>query len=482
MIEINDYTELAFLRFLEKRKIENFELDNIETLIEEYLKINCQYWDLKFFIKLFQDYTIRKQPQETDNIGELFSQFCRNSRSIIYIMPESINKKPSLQQFLFEFFKFMKRRREYNDLNAFLKRKAIESYDNNSGLDSWFEEVINRNGETLINLFNEFISKPLFYNQYIDFVRWQNRKKKMYPPITRGDELKSLFSFQGFGFSFEERRQKLRLLVHNGSKIQGSPSKLLVYNEQFGDRTVQDDSFLYIDFLRFLELQNININKNLTYSVLLDYIEEYCKEFGNKKRTKLVKFAKSISKKDSFFISMLSSLFKERGLKFSLDRVNVPLVHGLILFPEYRGISSFLKKYWKDIHFMTGDIMDIYYTLDDFKNDGNGFERLSNMPNIMVENDDLPILLVWQKFGGEFKSINLDGLEDIEIFKVIKFFRDGIRKKIEFNQCVEETREKVKQLIEEKRQRTKTEVKIENSQIGSVGDNAISINNFERIN
>ncbi|MDZ4418788.1 hypothetical protein [Bacillus cereus] len=487
MIEINDYSELAFLRFLEKKEIENFELGNVERLIEEYLELNCQNWDLKFFIKLFQDFTVRNEAQEAENIGELFSQFCKSSRSLIFILPESISKKPHLQQFLSEFSKFVKRREEYNDLNVFFKTKAIESYESNKGLDWWFEKVINKYGDTLINLFNEFLSNPFLYNQYADFIRWKNKKKKGIPIVTRGDYLKSLFSFEGFGFSFEERRQKLGFLIHNGNSVQGGVSNLICTKQSNG-RLVEGYSYLYIDFLHYLESRGINFNKSITHSVLLNYIEKYCEEYGKNKRSTLVRFAKSISKKDTVFKDIISSIFKKRGLtekrgsEFSWDRVTVPKAHGLILFPDFRNVSLFLKTYWKEIHHMTGDFMDIYYTLEDFQYNRSGYERLNNMPNLQIENDDLPILLVWQKFSGEIKHINLDGLEDKEIFNVIKFFRDGIRDKIEFHQCVGETREKVNQLIQEKRQRGKTENKFVECQIGSVGDNATSNNHFERNN
>jgi len=485
VIELNDYSEISFLRFLEKYRFENIQEENLKNLIEEYLALNCENWDLRFFLKLFQDFTILEGSQESEYIGDLFSRFCEETSSMSYIFQESINKKPRLQSFLSQFVNFLKKNKKFDNINFFIKKKAKESFENNSGLEWWFEEIIKEQGNNLTYLFNKFLNEPRFYNDYYDFINWKNRKKEYYTTFLKFNEVKRDV------FTFEERRRKLEYTFYNND-YDTEVCKSMVYDDM---KLNKDYSYLYIDFLKYLGNKNLNVHKNITHSVLLNYIEQYCDEYGRDQRSVLRKFARNITKKDNVFIGTLSKLFKMtdssiyRGSKFTLERVNIPLAHGIILFPSYKNISSFLKAYWEDIHHMTGDFIDIYYTLDDFRYNGSGFESLRNMQNLQVESDDLPILIVWENFYSKTNQINLDGLEDIEIFKVIKFFRDCIKENIEFYQCVNETRKEVNKLIQKKKQITKIEINMgselvmskyefNNSQIGAVGDYAKSESSF----
>ena len=99
MIKVNDYEEIAFIRFV--TKLEEAGSHQIEGLdiIEEYLLANCKKWDLKFFMKLFQDFLLRYENQNLA-IEKVFSEFCYSSNSLECISPESLDKKPVLNKFL----------------------------------------------------------------------------------------------------------------------------------------------------------------------------------------------------------------------------------------------------------------------------------------------------------------------------------------------------------------------------------------------
>jgi hypothetical protein len=464
MIRINDYAEISFLRFVEGRMdVDSLCPDNIGSLIEEYLVLNCKQWNLKFFMKLFQDFLISRNEVVVGEQVDLLSEFCFSSKSLTFIAPDSISKRPYLHPFLAQFITLLKRDEEYTEIDYLFKSTALESYEMNQGLDWWFESVTQQFKHKLIELFNEYSSNTLYHDLYYDFIVWKEKKyKKTFSRMTNVDIS---------AFSFEERRTQLGFLVRSGMRSVGGIPQFL-YSKDNSGIVEEDKDFSYIDFLHYLESRNINVNKSITHTVMMKYIDQYCQEFGQNNKSRLTKFAKSINEKDNLFKYMLSLLFKRRGREFSLERMNVPKVHGIILFPKHKHLSRFLEEYWEDIHHLTEDVMDIYYTENDFKSDVSGHKRLNSMPNIKIEDIVLPALLVWQKFGEEIVSINLEGLEYGDIYSVINFFKNCVEKGNGFQQCIEEVENKIRYTIEGKVNK-QVEINIQDSQIGVVGDNNI---------
>ncbi|PEK17832.1 hypothetical protein [Bacillus wiedmannii] len=460
MIRVNDYAEVAFIRFVTKLEETSFCRIEERNVIEEYLLANCKKWDLKFFVKLFQDFLLKNEnPNRT--MEKIFHEFCYSSDSLIYISPESLDKRPVLNKFLQEFVNSCKNKKGYKEINSFFIDTAIESYKNNTGLDYWFCRIIEKYGHLLHAYFSEFINNTFYYHYYYDFSKWRSKNSLHSNHFTDINNIDS--------FSFKERRKRLSFIAINSNSFDQNTSVLrdMVYNEQCMKQI--DFDFQYIDFLHYLEKKNININKSLTYPILMKYVDLYCAETGERPQ-KLVKFAKNINKKDNVFKRIVSKMnVRKQGSKFDLERVNIIKAHGLLLFPQHENLAMFLKMYWEDIHYMTGNIMDIYYTEEDFKSNVSGYQRLNKLFSFQNADIILPALFVWEKFGGEIKSINLTKLTHNEIYRVIEEFKINMAKNMEFNKCVENTRSQIKDIIA-KKEDNKMEISIQDSKIMSIGD------------
>ncbi|WP_243821167.1 hypothetical protein [Bacillus thuringiensis] len=460
MIKVNDYEEIAFIRFV--TKLEEAGSHQIEGLdiIEEYLLANCKKWDLKFFMKLFQDFLLRYENQNLA-IEKVFSEFCYSSNSLECISPESLDKKPVLNKFLQGYINILKNERNYKNINLFFTNMAIEAYKGNKGLDYWFYRVVERYGKLLSELFAKYSNNTLYYHYYYDFTKWRSKKSLQLRFSIEINDVKS--------FSFEERRKRMKSVYINSNRFEQKIGVVhdIVYNSNY--MTPIDYDYQYIDFLHYLEKKNININKSLTYPILMKYVDLYTAETDERPQN-LIKFINSITRKDKVFKRILSLIHrKEKGREFDLERVNTIKSHGLLLFPHHENLSMFLKRYWEDIHYMTGNIMDIYYTEEDFKYNVSGYQRLNKLFSFQNTDITLPALFVWEKFGEQVEFISLTKLTHNEIYRVIEHFKINVAKNLQFNICVENTRNKVKDIISEKEE-TKMEINLKNSQVMSIGD------------
>ncbi|MEH7464131.1 hypothetical protein V7166_19205, partial [Bacillus thuringiensis] len=457
MIRVNDYAEISFIRFVAKLEAENFRRIEDLDLVEEYLLANCKKWDLKFFVKLFQDFLVRSNNKDK-TMEQSFCEFCYSSETLLYVPPESLDKRPVLNKFLQEFINTLKNKEDYKKINTFFINTAIEAYKNNKGLDYWFYKVIEKYGHILNVFFAEFVNNTLYYHYYYDFSKWRNKKSLHLKSVTNITDIDL--------FSFEERRKRLSSVVLRSNEFYQNTGVLhdMIYNEHCLKQI--DLNFQYVDFLHYLEKENININinKSLTYPILMKYVDLYCAETGERPQS-LAKFAKNINKKDNVFKRIISVMnTRRKGSEFDLERVNTLKAHGLILFPKHENLSMFLKVYWEDIHYMTGNIMDIYYTEEDFKSNVSGYQRLDKLYSFQNADTTLPALFIWEKFGEEIKFISLTKLTHNEIYRVIEYFKINVAKNIEFSKCVENTRNKIKEIISEK-ESDKMEINITDSNI-----------------
>ena len=318
-----------------------------------------------------------------------------------------------------------------------------------------------RYGKLLSELFAKYSNNTLYYHYYYDFTKWRSKKSLHLRFSIEINDVKS--------FSFEERRKRMKSVYINSNRFEQKIGVVhdIVYNSNY--MTPIDYDYQYIDFLHYLEKKNININKSLTYPILMKYVDLYTAETDERPQN-LIKFINSITRKDKVFKRILSLIHrKEKGREFDLERVNTIKSHGLLLFPHHENLSMFLKRYWEDIHYMTGNIMDIYYTEEDFKYNVSGYQRLNKLFSFQNTDITLPALFVWEKFGEQVEFISLTKLTHNEIYRVIEHFKINVAKDLQFNICVENTRNKVKDIISEKEE-TKLEINLKNSQVMSIGD------------
>ena len=280
----------------------------------------------------------------------MFEKFVSSPASLEYIIPSSIDKRPRLHGYLSKFFNYLSNSNDYEEMNDFFTHSAISTYKQDTGIEEWFKLVIEIYGCKLLQDFVLYSSNTFYYNLYLDFRTWIESTSLKFR-----DMLPVNVSHY---FSLKERRERL------GCLIASPPIKKVVTTRE---RACQDYEFEYINFLHYLESKCVNLAKTITYPVMMVYIEDYCTKFDVPKAP-LKRFARSINKKDNYFNKIIQiRKASPKGEQFSLERLGLTKAHGLILFPKHLNLSQFLQDYWEDIHHMTQDYLDIYYTEEDFK-------------------------------------------------------------------------------------------------------------------
>ncbi|MNW46119.1 hypothetical protein D3C74_233990 [compost metagenome] len=470
MIEINDYSEVAFLNWISSQRIDIDNEYELNSIIEEFIVRRLKYWDLKFILKLFQDYSIKL---DEFNVLGMFERFCSMMIDGESILSDSVSKRPSIQQYLYDFITYLKTNNEYASLNKDIVEMARQAYEDNSSLEKWLSDVMGKHRKTLIAYFSHYTEHALSSYQEHIYRQWWQRQKNNF--IWDSNKV--------FDYSFDARRKNLKTYFENSSI--SNTDYFMVDYRAFNLLSKNDDG-LFLDFLHFLTEKELNIDKNINVFMLNQYIDEYCNTFNlidNKKL--LLKLAKHITNRDNKFKSLVRSLAPklsfEKRKYFNINRIYVPKMHGLLLFPRYLEFNKFLHGYWEDIHIKTGDTLDLYYSKDDLRKSQSGYKILKKLYHLEVNQIDLPALLVWRTFGSKIEVIDLDGLDYSDIFKVICFLTNiaesDSETNLNFNEWVLKTKERAVEIKENKKHKTIYEIR--DSNIGSIGDNNNSINKFD---
>ncbi|MBZ9634654.1 hypothetical protein [Clostridium sp. FP1] len=472
MIKINDYSSISFAQWVINRhsfsNLNNFNENEINELVEIYLKENAQKWNLRLFFKLFQDYLIRFDTQiyETSDLIFVFKDFCKNTRSLEFIDSNSIERKVYLYPLLHYFCNYANIRTA-KQIDNKLKQIACISYKNRNGLLEWFNEGIKLFSEDLLYLFREYMHN-LFSYDFDIFLEWiyKNKKGSYYFEPTNLDEL-----------SFDYRKYQLIEKIKNGivdDNIQlriergierHIPLQYITYIEEYN----------LLDFVNYLEKKSINIFKEVPKEILEGLAEEYVSQFPYASKKKIYNFIREIRDNKTLFSRFTDKFRKKYGNNFSLDRYISCKYHGVFLFRKNDNLSEFLRVFWPDIHAGTGNTIDFYFTDQDIKSDYHCKFWMEKYTNIEMNVKEFPSIFLWQIGSINKNHILLKGLSHKEIYEVIEYLTAQLEN-TSFKQSISETNIKVKQIIDNKK--TINNIYIaNNSQIGAFGEKASSNNN-----
>ena len=109
-------------------------------------------------------------------------------------------------------------------------------------------------------------------------------------------------------------------------------------------------------------------------------------------------------------------------------------LHAIFLFLSAGDFPSFIKQYWQDLNFLTGDYLDIYYSHEDLNRRVSGFEVLDEFRSLRLEPMSLPALVLWQTSLKDAFAVSLEQLPHQEIFSLLQAIVQNIKNKQEFLQ------------------------------------------------
>lgn len=228
---------------------------------------------------------------------------------------------------------------------------------------------------------------------------------------------------------------------------------------------------LEIDFLEWLINNNskyIDIHKMplKTFETVVDKFLLDCDK-SNKDKQKLIKSFKQTD--FEILLQKLTSALstkkfnKKKNLKYIIERYQNKNIHfKCVIIPreadakEYREL---IERRWIDLHYLSGDYLDIYYTETDYGKSGYEImHRLKFIPDKFKT--QAPIIVIWENNLQEAKCIDICRLNTEDIFEVIQCIVNLIRDGLPIETIVEEANNMGKELREEKRVIRKNTVNI----------------------
>jgi hypothetical protein len=241
----------------------------------------------------------------------------------------------------------------------------------------------------------------------------------------------------------------------------------------------------FVQFFEFIAWLNKSYNNNLTnlatsQKEIKEIVTQFCQElnydnvqeFSKEVRNGLlptvigkvinILLIQIIPEKNKRFINLGLSKFLERYEKIHF--------HSFFLFGENNNLSEFVKNHGRDLHDLTNDYMDIYYSHDDFKkHNETAYQRRKHFRNLEVGISHIPAFIIWKDSLTNSQVISLEGLSHQQMFDVVKHITSGIEQKKSLDEVSKIGRDKVESYL--------NHVGVVNYNVGqaaAVGSNAIA--------
>lgn len=158
------------------------------------------------------------------------------------------------------------------------------------------------------------------------------------------------------------------------------------------------------------------------------------------------------------------------GLSKFLERYERVHFHSFFLFGENNNLSEFVKNHGRDLHDLTNDYMDIYFSPDDFKkHNETAYQRRKHFRNLEVGISYIPAFIIWKDSLTNSQVIFLEGLSHQQMFDVVKHITNGIEQKKSLDEVSKIGRDKVESYL--------NHVGVVNYNVGqaaAVGSNAVA--------
>lgn len=139
---------------------------------------------------------------------------------------------------------------------------------------------------------------------------------------------------------------------------------------------------------------------------------------------RLIKIGRQIKTRNQTYNSRVSPFKRYQTIQF----------HAIFLFLSAGDFPSFIKEYWQDLNFLTGDYLDIYYSHEDLNRRVSGFKVLDEFRSLRLEPCSLPALVLWQNSLKDAFAVSLEQLPHQEIFSLLQLIVQNIKNRQKFLQ------------------------------------------------
>lgn len=194
-----------------------------------------------------------------------------------------------------------------------------------------------------------------------------------------------------------------------------------------------------IEFLIWLQSNypKIDISSNMPINQVEELVFEFCKEHNYENSSSFAEIVTNwlTGKGSRNFVERLIEIgrnIKRKNQTYNFrvtpaKRYETISFHAMFLFLSAGDFPTFVKTYWEDLNYLSGDYLDIYYSNEDLERRVSGFESLNNFRSLSLEPMSMPAIVLWQTSLKDACAIPLEQLSHQEIFELVKLVVQSIK-------------------------------------------------------
>lgn len=194
-----------------------------------------------------------------------------------------------------------------------------------------------------------------------------------------------------------------------------------------------------------------------TFELLAQKFQNECGKSENEKQKLIRSFKQTnilILSEKLAAVLPLNTAKRAKDLGYIIKRYNDQNVRFKCFIVPLQADSAeyieLMEKRWYDLHYLSGDYLDIYYSKADYGRSGYEIaQKMSYIPKSLKTK--APLIILWENDLNEACGIDISRLNNVAIFEVIRYMVNLIREGRSFNMIVQEANQMCKELRDEQR-------------------------------
>lgn len=194
-----------------------------------------------------------------------------------------------------------------------------------------------------------------------------------------------------------------------------------------------------------------------TFEDLASKFQKACNKDEQQKR----KLIKSFKQTQSFVlyeklanVLPVNTARRARDLGYIINRYQDKNVrYKCLIIPlqaDSKQYIELIEKRWYDLHYLSGDYLDIFYSKADYGKSGFQIaDQISCIPEELKTN--APLIILWENDLHKAKGIDITRLDNADVFEVIRCIVNAIREDKNIEKIVEEGNQMSRELREKQR-------------------------------
>jgi tetratricopeptide (TPR) repeat protein len=426
------------------------EVGNVKEVLAEYLRTRGRVGALTplYALRIFQTCPMMYEPNVRDQMIHFVG--CGGCLHYIHERHEQYPRWLELHPLLQGFLRFCEQTRWGATLES--ASKGMDSTWLGEGqeyINHFFREYIHRIGPDLLRAFEEYLgtTDPSLVSDYeTNRSEWMESPRRPLKPSK--DWTEPLVISEGFNEAAERLIGSVYLLLegHFYKQAREDPG---VYRVMESLGLLTRNASRGIEFFTWLKenFPDLDLFGNVPTEGIVELALSFCEEKGY---TDAKTFSQEAIKwirgdAEQLVLRRLAGRVGQpkhdigkQGLPAPLGGNGATLYHAMFLYQSSGDFPTFIKRYWKDLNYLTARKINLYYSLEDLERKGVDPATISRMRGIQLESALLPSLLLWKGSLSRCFVLPLIRLSHEDIFELMKLLMRNVVENAELEKIIPE--------------------------------------------